>query len=119
MYSDTKIYSHLGGTRTMNLSRLLEDACNRSIRYLSAVDRRPISPHPAAIERVRADLAELPSAPSDPIDVVRILDEVVGPATVVNSGGRYFGFVNGGTLPAALASSWLVSTWDQNAALRV
>jgi glutamate/tyrosine decarboxylase-like PLP-dependent enzyme len=41
------------------------------------------------------------------------------PATVANSGGRYFGFVNGGCVPAALAAAWLVSAWDQNAAMRV
>jgi glutamate/tyrosine decarboxylase-like PLP-dependent enzyme len=51
--------------------------------------------------------------------VVRTLDELVSPATVANAGGRFFGFVNGGTLPAGLAASWLVSAWDQNGALRV
>jgi len=51
--------------------------------------------------------------------VLRILDELGSPATVANAGGRYFGFVNGGTLPASMGASWLTSAWDQNAGLRV
>src|SRR5207302_1795085 len=40
-------------------------------------------------------------------------------ATVATTGGRYFGFVNGGMVPAALAANWLAGAWNQNAALRV
>src|SRR5262249_23949770 len=41
------------------------------------------------------------------------------PATVATTGGRYFGFVIGGSVPAAMAANWLAAAWDQNAALRV
>jgi glutamate/tyrosine decarboxylase-like PLP-dependent enzyme len=50
--------------------------------------------------------------------VLDLLDRVGSPATVVTTGGRYFGFVNGGVLPSSLAAGWLVGAWDQNVALR-
>jgi len=51
--------------------------------------------------------------------VLKKLGDVGSPATVATTGGRYFGFVIGGTLPASLAANWLAGAWDQNAALRV
>jgi glutamate/tyrosine decarboxylase-like PLP-dependent enzyme len=51
--------------------------------------------------------------------VLALLDRVGSPATMITTAGRFFGFVNGGAVPACLAASWLVSAWDQNAALGV
>ena len=48
-----------------------------------------------------------------------MLDEFGSPATVATTGGRYFGFVTGGALPAAVGANWLAGVWDQNASLRV
>src|SRR5213078_1357503 len=71
-------------------------------------------------EDVVAALDEpLPEVGSDPVAVIEHLATVAGPATVASPGPRYFGFVTGGALPAALAADWLASAWDQNACLYV
>ena len=51
--------------------------------------------------------------------MLKQLDEIGSPGTVANAGGRFFGFVNGGSVPAALAANVLAAAWDQNAGLRV
>jgi glutamate/tyrosine decarboxylase-like PLP-dependent enzyme len=65
-------------------------------------------------EAVAALDGPLPERGDDPVAVIEDLAAVVGPATVASPGPRYFGFVTGGSLPAALAADWLVSAWDQN-----
>src|SRR5882672_2101950 len=94
-------------------------AAERAQRYVRAASHRKVAPSKAAL----AALAELnepfPSSPSDPSKVIARLDELGSPATVTTTGGRYFGFVNGGMAPAALAANWLAAAWNQNAALRV
>ena len=97
------------------MDTLLRAATDRALRYLDALDTRPVAPHRQDVERLTALAEPLPDAPSDPAVVLALLDEVASPATVASAGGRYFGFVVGGTLPAALAANWLAAAWDQNA----
>jgi glutamate/tyrosine decarboxylase-like PLP-dependent enzyme len=56
---------------------------------------------------------------TDPAEILRTLHQYGSPATVAQTGGRYFGFVNGSVIPTALAARWLSDTWDQNVALHV
>jgi len=80
---------------------------------------RRVSPSAAAVAALAELYEPFPPSPSDPSDVIARLDEIGSAATVATTGGRYFGFVNGGMVPAALAANWLAAAWNQNAALRV
>ena len=98
---------------------LLTDASTRAVRYMSGIGNRRITPHPEDIARLSALGGEMPEEPCDPQTVLALLDDVGSPATVASTGGRYFGFVTGATLPATLAVNWIAGAWDQNAAMRV
>jgi len=95
------------------------DAAERACTYLNGIERRSVAPTAEALAGLRKLGGEMPVDGEDPSAVLALLDEVGSPGTVVNAGGRYFGFVNGGALPAALGASVLAAAWDQNAALRV
>jgi glutamate/tyrosine decarboxylase-like PLP-dependent enzyme len=100
-------------------AKLLDAAAARATAYLQNRANRPVAPSRVSIDALSELDRPLPDAPTAPLDVLAVLDRVGSPATVATTGGRYFGFVNGGALPAAVAASWMVSAWDQNAALRV
>lgn len=100
-------------------STLLGDAAQRAVRYLEEIQDRRVYPSTDAL-RGLADLGgPLPEKPQSPMDVIAQLDEIGSPATVASTGGRYFGFVIGGALPATVAANWIATAWDQNAGLRV
>jgi glutamate/tyrosine decarboxylase-like PLP-dependent enzyme len=100
-------------------SELLMEAARRGVSYLKEVSGRRVAPAPEAIGALKRLGGPLPEQPTPAGDVLALLDEFGSPATVANAGGRYFGFVNGGAVPASLAANVLAAAWDQNAALRV
>src|SRR5450755_3453302 len=95
---------------------LLQDAAARASAYLQGLDHRMVAPDPAAVAALDALDGTLPDAPSDPCDVLEMLDRYGSPATMAMAGSRFFGFVIGGSLPVALAANWLAAAWDQNSA---
>lgn len=96
---------------------LLKATSERATGYLESLDGRPIAPTSRAIEDLKKFDLPMPHDPTEPGQVLRILDEIGSPATVATTGRRYFGFVIGGVLPAALAANWLAGAWDQCAGL--
>jgi glutamate/tyrosine decarboxylase-like PLP-dependent enzyme len=91
---------------------LLRDAAERAVRYLATLDDRPVRPDPSA--DLSALAGPLPSGRTDPELVIRMMDELVAPATMAMAGPRFFGWVIGGALPVAVAADWLTTVWDQN-----
>src|SRR5262252_4043881 len=97
----------------------LESATRRAVEYLDGVNDRPVAPPPEAVAALDELRGPMPQDSTCPEIILDLLTRFGSPATIANSGGRYFGFVNGGCVPAAMAASWLVSVWDQNAAFKV
>jgi glutamate/tyrosine decarboxylase-like PLP-dependent enzyme len=100
-----------------DVRELLRRTAEIAADYVESLDERPVFPD-VTPEQLREALGgPLPDEPLDPAQVVVELAEHAGPGVVATGSGRYFGFVIGGGLPAALAADWLTSAWDQNAGL--
>lgn len=97
----------------------LERARAHAARWLDGLGERRVGPA-ADFAAVHAALdGPLPEAGDDAAAVIDALAAEAEPGLVASTGPRYFGFVTGGSLPAALAANWLVDAWDQNGALAV
>ena len=96
---------------------LLRHTAELAADFLASVDERPVAPNATPEELLARLDGPLPAGPTDPTAVIDALVAAVEPGLVAIPSGRYFGFVNGGELPAALAADWLTSAWDQNAGL--
>lgn len=98
---------------------LFSRAHEYAAEYMSGVAERTVAPGREAVEGLRNFDEPMPDGPSEPLATLDKLHRFGSPATVAQTGGRYFGFVNGGVIPEALASRWLIDAWDQNTALEV
>lgn len=96
------------------LRSLLVDAAERGVAYREAGAERKITPSDDAVVNVKQFIEPMPQQGTADEDVLRMLDEVGSPATVMMTGARYFGFVIGGSMPVTVATNWLTTAWDQN-----
>jgi glutamate/tyrosine decarboxylase-like PLP-dependent enzyme len=94
-------------------TRGLDVAAEYARRFLEELDERHVGARADASELRDVLGGPLPERGEDPRAVVEALASHADPGLVASSGPRHFGFVMGGSLPAALAADWLVSAWDQ------
>jgi glutamate/tyrosine decarboxylase-like PLP-dependent enzyme len=95
------------------LNRALESALD----HLEGLDTRSVAAT-ATLEQLRNSLRKPLNA--EGIVPQLVIEELVRDAkdgVLGSAGGRFFAWVIGGSLPAALAADWLTSAWDQNAAI--
>ncbi|MET0739273.1 MAG: aminotransferase class V-fold PLP-dependent enzyme [Acidimicrobiales bacterium] len=98
---------------------LLDEAVRSAIAYIDSLPDRPVGP-PADVDALRTALGAPLTAEGDGnLTAFQALVAGAEGGIVATAGPRYFGFVNGGSLPVAVAADWLVSAWDQNAAMHV
>ena len=100
------------------MDALLNRAAERAARYLAGLASERVAPSAEAVARLAELGGAWPEVGEDPGAVLALLDEIGLAGHGGLGGGRFFGFVIGGSLPAALAANWLAGAWDQNSGLR-
>lgn len=103
--------------REQQSKSLLEQAKGYAYEYADGAAQRNVFPSKQALANLEQFVEDLPASSGDATAILKQLHQYGSPATTSQTGGRYFGFVNGGILPVTLATKWLSDFWDQNTAL--
>ena len=108
-----------GSVTDTSLPAPLIRAVDHARRFLPSLPDRPVTVDASFAALVSALGGALSESGDEPARVIDDLAAMALPGLMPTAGPRYFGFVTGGSYPVAVAADWLVSTWDQNAALHV
>lgn len=103
----------------MRDKEIFEQAKKYAYDYADKALERNVYPSDEAIANLDNLVEDLPASPVPAEQILSELHHCGSPATVSQIGGRYFGLVNGGVVPASLAARWLSDFWDQNTPLYV
>jgi glutamate/tyrosine decarboxylase-like PLP-dependent enzyme len=98
---------------------ILRKAFELSSAFLDGATDRFVGARASFPELLAALGGELPETGEEPIAALERFARAMEPGLVANAGPRYFGFVVGAGLPAAVAADWLASAWNQNVSLNV
>lgn len=101
----------------MTIAALLRRTTDHALKYLASLDDRLIAPTASLAELRAAFVKPLPETGIPADQVIDALVNDVETGLLGSTSGRFFGWVIGGSLPAALAADWLTTIWDQNAAI--
>ena len=112
------VHSGCMSARPELYTEALERAWRHSRDWLADVPTRRVPPRASADDLADVLGGPLPDQRTDPADVIDLLAAGVEPGLMAMPSGRFFGWVIGGTLPAALGADWLTGAWDQNAGMR-
>ena len=93
--------------------QIFEQARKHAYAYSDGIADMDVFPSKESIENLKAFDEPLNEEPSDALDVIDMLNRYGSPATTAQTGGRYFGFVDGGAIPVSIATKWLTDFWDQ------
>jgi glutamate/tyrosine decarboxylase-like PLP-dependent enzyme len=104
--------------RARDFEPALRAAHDHALAWLATLGDRPVGPRATADELRAALGGALPDRGRSPEATIEELATTAEPGLMAMPSGRFFGWVIGGTQPAALAADWLVAAWDQNSALR-
>lgn len=105
--------------KALSSREILMNAARRGIHYRETLADRKVAPTAEALRGLDGFRTAVPETSGHAREIIDRLDRLGSPATLTMSGGRYFGFVNGSSLPVTVASNWLATAWDQNCALHV
>ncbi|MEO6902233.1 MAG: pyridoxal-dependent decarboxylase [Bacteroidia bacterium] len=91
------------------LSNLLEQVKKQGNDYLKNINGRPTSTKLLVSEEESLNNEGLGGAKT-----LKLFNERFEPIMVASSGPRFWGYVTGGTTPAAIMGDWLATVYDQN-----
>lgn len=92
---------------------LFKQAQEYAYNYIDKIRSMDVYPIKSSLQQLNKFDESLQHETVSAQSVIEMLHEVGAKGTIAQTGGRYFGFVNGGAVPVSLGVKWLSDVWDQ------